>query len=76
MRPIASLLALAFVPSLLVAQSKAPPGWKIRTDTPSDSIKEHSLMPPGWHITTGAGAILYDPANQANGRFATAACGG
>lgn len=28
-------------------------------------------MPPGWHVTTGpAGAILYDPANQARGRFA------
>jgi hypothetical protein len=27
-------------------------------------------MPPGWHITTGPASILYDPANQARGRFA------
>jgi hypothetical protein len=70
MRPFATLLALAFVPSLLTAQSRTPQGWKIRTDSPSDSIKEHSLMPPGWHIATRSGAILYDPANQARGRFA------
>jgi hypothetical protein len=42
----------------------------IRTDNPTDSIKQHSLMPPGWHITTSSAAILYDPANQARGRFA------
>lgn len=26
-------------------------------------------MPPGWHITTGPGAVLYDPARVADGPF-------
>jgi hypothetical protein len=70
MRTVTALFALVLVPSVLTAQSRAPTGWKFRTDTPPDSIREHSLMPPGWHITTGAGAILYHPLNQAIGRFA------
>jgi hypothetical protein len=27
-------------------------------------------MPPGWHITTGPGALVYDAANTASGRYA------
>lgn len=36
----------------------------------ADSSVRHERMPPGWHITTGPPAIVYDPANQARGRFA------
>jgi hypothetical protein len=37
---------------------------------PRDSIY-HVRMPPGWHVTTpaAAGALLYDPAHRAEGRF-------
>lgn len=69
------LVALVLAPSVLPAQSVQPQGWRVRTDSPApDSAVSHVRMPPGWHITTGSvGSILYDPANQASGRFAVEA---
>ena len=54
-----------------VSSAQRPEGWKTRTDdgTP-DSTVAHQRMPPGWHITTGPASIVYDPSNQARGRFA------
>jgi hypothetical protein len=77
------LLSLANVaPAVLPSQSGpvTPPGWSWRTDAPAtprrggaeplrDDQFSFSLMAPGWHITQGPGAILYDGAETAQGRF-------
>ena len=57
------LLMLAAVPA--EAQASRPAGWKIVLDSPAaDSVRELSTMPPGWHVTTGPGALFFDPAWQ------------
>ena len=57
------LLLLAAVSA--EAQSRRPASWKIVLDAPAaDSVRELSTMPPGWHVTTGPGALFYDPAWQ------------
>jgi hypothetical protein len=75
MRRPCLLIALVLGPSVLPAQSGQPQGWRVRTDTPApDSAVSHVRMPPGWHITSGpVASIVYDAANQANGRFAVEA---
>ena len=66
-----NLAIVASVPSVTLAQGVQ--GWSRVTDAgPADSVL-HDRMPPGWHITTGPAAILFDPANQARGRFAVEA---
>lgn len=60
------LLLLAATPTLLAAQGTP---WKVRVDPGSTDSVSHVTMPPGWHITTGPGALVYDPANTASGRY-------
>lgn len=69
-------LALAAAPlaAPLAAQQAGPVPLRVRLDLPApDSAVSHVTMPPGWHITTGPGALLYDVANAASGRFAVEA---
>ena len=74
MRPFLLLVALAAAPSTGLSQSARPEGWQVRADAGApDSSVAYDRMPPGWHITTGPGSILFDPANQARGRFAVEA---
>ena len=62
-RGLLGLLAVCVVP--VAGQSKRPATWKVLLDAPSaDSVRELSTMPPGWHVTTGPGALFYDPAWQ------------
>jgi hypothetical protein len=64
-----ALIAFAvLVPSLSSAQRVE--GWRKVTDAGTADSVLHDRMPPGWHITTGPAAILFDPVNQAKGRFA------
>lgn len=66
-------VSLALIPSLAASQT-APGPLRIRTDgNAAATAVAHQTMPPGWHITTGPGAVLYDPAHQARGRFAVEA---
>jgi hypothetical protein len=51
-----------------IAQVEPPPGWRWATDEP-DSTWSFVQMAPGWHITTRPGALLYDPAMEATGRY-------
>lgn len=62
--------ALLIAPVLAFAQR--PVAWRVTTDSPVKDSLAVTQMPPGWHITTTAesGAILYDPALVARGRFA------
>jgi hypothetical protein len=64
-------LALAFFASPLAAQDlERPAHWKVRFDRPApDTAIYFVTMPPGWHITTGPAAILYDPAQTAQGEY-------
>ena len=66
---ISPLLFAVITP--LVLQAQAPATLRVLTDTPApDSAVSHVTMPPGWHVTTGPAALLFDPANAAQGRFA------
>lgn len=68
----AVLAAVSFAALTAGAQSlQRPEGWRVHLDgAPHDTIY-HVRMPPGWHMTTpkSSGAILYDPAHRAEGRF-------
>jgi hypothetical protein len=66
---IAFLLA-ALVPASLSAQLPRPSSWKTLTDGGVTDTVSFVPMPPGWHVTTGPGALLYDPAHTASGRYA------
>ena len=68
------------LPSCASAQLAPPTGWKWTLDgtarlvnggrfAPTDSTFDFAHMAPGWHITMGPGAVLYDPAERASGRF-------
>lgn len=67
-------ILIAICVSSSIASAQRPEGWKTRTDdgTP-DTTVAHQRMPPGWHLTTGPASLVYDPANQARGRFAVEA---
>jgi len=73
MRTVLLLAALTALVSPLSAQEKEltrPSDWVVRFDRPApDSAIYFVDMPPGWHITTGPAAILYDPAQVANGPY-------
>ena len=60
-------VVVAFAAAPLSAQ--APPNWKWLLDGP-DTAWAFTQMPPGWHVTTGPGAVLYEPSATASGRFA------
>ena len=70
MRSFLLLAAVLGIPSVATSQTARPEGWRVRTDGGASDSVLYDRMPPGWHITTGPAAILYDPANQARGRFA------
>jgi hypothetical protein len=61
---------LLIAPALAFAQR--PVAWRVTTDSAVKDSLAVTRMPPGWHITTTteSGAILYDPALVAQGRFA------
>lgn len=60
-----AFLLIAF--PLTVAAQGTP--WTVRPDPGSRDSVSHVTMPPGWHITTGPGALVYDAANTASGRY-------
>jgi len=71
-------LAVVALSSPLDAQLTTPSHWRWITDAPAelvtgqdvpDSAWRFVTMPPGWHVTTGPGAILFDPTVRAQGRF-------
>ena len=70
MRSIAVSLMVTLLAPPAIAQSNRPPNWRVRTEAPTTDTIIHQVMAPGWHITSGPPAILFDPANQARGRFA------
>lgn len=80
MRPHLSLVALLggtllALPLAAPAQGALPrpPGWRLLVDGAARDTVHYVQMPPGWHITTGPGALLFDPGYQASGRFAVEA---
>ncbi|MFN0098498.1 MAG: hypothetical protein ACKVS7_07480 [Gemmatimonadaceae bacterium] len=75
-----AMVASLMLPSRALAQGAPPVGWKWTLDGPArlvnggrflstDSTFDFVHMAPGWHITMGPGAVLYDPAERASGRF-------
>ncbi|UCC74685.1 MAG: hypothetical protein JSV86_09085 [Gemmatimonadota bacterium] len=64
-------LALALLATPLAPQEfERPDDWKVRFDRPApDTAIYFVSMPPGWHITTGPAAILYNPAQTADGEY-------
>jgi hypothetical protein len=71
MRALCLTAALLMAASSSVfSQSSRPEGWRVKADAGVADSVAYDRMPPGWHITTGPASILYDPANQARGRFA------
>lgn len=74
----AMLCAIAALPSAAAAQLETPPDWRYVTDAPAELVTGEETregtwrfvaMPPGWHITTGPGALLWDPSHGASDRF-------
>ncbi len=75
-------LAVTALSAPLDAQLATPTHWRWITDAPAqlvtgqdvpDSAWRFVTMAPGWHVTTGPGAILYDPTIRGQGRFGIAA---
>jgi hypothetical protein len=80
MRPSLVLIALLGATTLAAPQEAVaqgtlprPVGWRILLDGGARDTVYYVQMPPGWHITTGPGALLFDPAYQASERFAVEA---
>lgn len=82
MRPTIAVFTIAFAiattgaaPIAAGAQGPLPrpAGWRLLVDGAVRDTVHYVQMPPGWHITTGPGALLFDPAYQASGRFAVEA---
>lgn len=73
---IAALLIAAGSATALSAQAARnvarPSGWRVVMDRQSSDTVAHEAMPPGWHMTTGPGALLFDPAYHAVGRYSVA----
>ncbi len=70
-RVLVSSLALVALSLPLAAQSKAPPGWKVRADRDGADLSKLEFvdMAPGWHITTGPSVTLWDPSRVGKGTF-------
>jgi hypothetical protein len=72
MRVATLSLALALAaPAAWAQEFHRPEEWKVRFDREgaADSAIYFVSMPPGWHVTTGPAAILYDPAQSAQGAY-------
>ena len=63
-------------------QLQTPSDWRWRTDDPATLVQGQDVaanswrfvaMPPGWHVTTGPGALLYQPDYQGKGNFSVEA---
>lgn len=75
-RSATAMLALA---ALILAAGSAttaqgqgiarPAGWRVVVDAGATDTVSHVPMPPGWHMTTGPGALFFDPAYHAAGRY-------
>jgi hypothetical protein len=72
---VAVVIALCGVQS---AHAQNLAGWRwqldrdarrVNTQAVPDTSFRFDQMPPGWHITTGPGALLYHPAERADGRY-------
>lgn len=71
LRALALAAALCLGSAPLLAQAlPRPEGWRVRVDGTARDTVHYVRMPPGWHMTTGPGALLYDPAYRASGRYA------
>lgn len=71
----AGALLAAALPVGAAAQAT---GWRTVTDRPAQVTTEATIpadgwrftqMAPGWHITTRPGAVMFDPAARAAGRY-------
>lgn len=76
--PRAATASLALVALVLAAGSVTtaqgqgiarPAGWRVVVDVGAKDTVSHVPMPPGWHMTTGPGALFFDPAYHAAGRY-------
>lgn len=80
-RGLAAALILTAAAGPLGAQvAGMPPGWRAITDAPAEysaaGIEPNAggkynfvNMAPGWHMTTGPGALFFNPTVRAAGRF-------
>lgn len=77
-RRLALLLLSAGAVTPVSAQLTTPAEWRWVTDRPArlvDEIRNPDSewffvgMAPGWHLTTGPGALLFEPSYSARGRF-------
>lgn len=68
---LASVLLAAAVPFTTVGAQgvQRPAGFTVIVDPGSRDTVAHTAMPPGWHMTTGPGALLFDPSFRASGRY-------
>ncbi len=70
-RLLSCALALVATAVPALAQDLHPPAdWRVRADDGAADDSLHFVeMPPGWHVTTGPGALLWNPATTAAGAF-------
>lgn len=67
---IGALLAVLFSGTQLHAQgAQRPAGFTVIIDGGARDTVIHTAMPPGWHMTTGPGALLFEPSFRASGRY-------
>lgn len=73
MRAVCRLAAVVWLlafPSLASAQPAPPPDhWRVAYDTSPTAPPVFVRMPPGFHITTGSGAVLWDPRVPGDARY-------
>ncbi|HEX4933475.1 MAG TPA: hypothetical protein VFV33_09865 [Gemmatimonadaceae bacterium] len=68
--PLAGLVLVALPISALEGQGvQRPAGFTVVVDPGARDTVAHTPMPPGWHMTTGPGALLFDPQFTASGRY-------
>jgi hypothetical protein len=70
--PLLALTVLGAAPLPGQAQEmQAPSDWKVRFDQANADPQDlyFVTMTPGWHITTGPAAILWNPAQVAEGNY-------
>lgn len=62
-------LSVGFATNAQGQEIARPAGWRVVVDAGAKDTVSHVPMPPGWHMTTGPGALFFDPAYHANGRY-------